>query len=83
MVDWKQELDPILKDYLNSILKEVIKNRDAYSKAKDKKIAQLWIAIALLYREINLLRAEIEEIKQYISEGDERKKVGTTLKKFF
>jgi len=81
-MDWKTSLDPLIKDYLDQLLREVIKYRVAYSKAKDISKAQIWVALALLYREINLLKSTIEEIKEKLYNEDEKSKIEKTLKKY-
>ena len=81
-MDWKTNLDPLIKDYLDQLLREVIKYRVAYSKAKDISKAQIWVALALLYREINLLKSTIEEIKEKLYNEDEKSKIEKTLKKY-
>ena len=82
MADWKENLDPVLRDYLNSLLKEVIKYRDAYTKSKDIKVSQLWVAITLIFRELALIKSEIEEIKKKLYSENEKKNVEETLKKY-
>ena len=79
-MDWKEDLDPILKDYLNQLLKEVLKYK-AYKKAFDVGRAQIWVALALLYREIILLKSTIEEIKSKLHNED-KEKLEKTLKKY-
>ena len=81
-MDWRTSLDPLIKDYLDQLLREVIKYRVAYSKAKDISKAQIWVALALLYREINLLKSTIEEIKEKLYNEDEKSKIEKTLKKY-
>lgn len=81
-MDWKTNLDPLIKDYLDQLLKEVIKYRTAYSKATDISKAQIWVALALLYREINLLKSTIEEIREKLYDEEEKSKIEKTLKKY-
>jgi len=79
-MNWRDELDPVLKDFLISLLKEVQKNKDAYLKAEDPAIAQIWVALAILYRKILLLEREIEEIKERLSD-DLKNKLEESLKR--
>jgi len=80
-MSWRDKLDPILKDFLNSLLKEVQKNKDAYMEAEDPSIAQIWVALSIIYRKLLLLEREIEEIKGKISEDDLKNKLEESLKK--
>ena len=81
-MDWKTNLDPLIRDYLNQLLKEVIKYRAAYSKAKDISKAQIWVALALLYRGIILIKSAIEEIREKLYDEEEKSKIEKTLKKY-
>jgi len=52
-MDWKdllKEKDPNLFLALQSLLEEVKEYKDIYLKAKNPSIAQLWIALAILYK---------------------------------
>jgi len=79
-MSWRDDLDPVLKDFLISLLREVQKNKEAYMKAEDPAIAQIWVALAILYRKILLLEREIEEIKEKLFE-DVKNKLEESLKK--
>ena len=81
-MDWKKNLDPVIKDYLNDLLKKVLEEKKAYSQARDVSKAQIWVALALLYREISLIKSEIEEIKSSLREKSGSKKIEKALKKF-
>jgi len=81
-MNWKSELDPVIKDYLNNLLKEVAEYKKAYSKAKDISRAQIWVALALLYRKITVLEATINEIKDKLFNETEKDKLEKTLKKY-
>ena len=81
-MDWKTDLDPILQEYLNDLLKEVVKYRKAYSKSRDVGKSQIWVALALLYREIGLIKSEIEEIRASLKDEKKSKKLEKVLKKF-
>lgn len=67
---WKQDLDPVIKEYLNSLLKEVQKYRDSYLKADDVQIAQLWVALAIIYRKVLSLESEINKIEDILNSKD-------------
>ncbi len=77
-MDWKDHLDPIIKEYLNEILKKTLEYRDAYLKAQDPRIAQLWVAIAFLSLEIQKIKEELKEIKRKLKDI----KIEEDLKKY-
>jgi len=80
-MSWRDKLDPVLKDFLNSLLKEVQNQKKAYSEADDPAIAQIWTALSIIYRKMLLLEREIEDIKGKISENDLKNKLEESLKK--
>jgi len=80
-MNWREKLDPVLRDFLNSLLKEVQKNKEAYMEAEDPSIAQIWVALSIIYRKILLLEREMEEIKGKVSENEIKNKLEESLKK--
>lgn len=80
---WKKDLDPVLRDYLNSLLKEVEKYKHIYEKADDPGRAQIWIALAILYRKLLTLQGSVDKIEDIINynEEDMKKILEETLKK--
>ena len=77
--DWKQELDEFTKLYLNDIIKETKKFRNAYLKAETPYLAQMWVAIAILNRKIKLLEEKVKFLESKINIKEELLK---DLKKF-
>jgi len=65
--DWKSKLDPVLKDYLNSLLSEVKNFSDSYMSSADPKTAQLWVAIALLYRKLSILESKLSSLEKKLN----------------
>lgn len=76
-MDWKDNLDPILKDFLESLLKEVKKYEDAYKNSDNPARSQIWVALALIYRKLMQLESELNYIKNNVKDEDLEK----TLKK--
>ncbi|MEO2154741.1 MAG: hypothetical protein ABGW69_02935 [Nanoarchaeota archaeon] len=77
--DWKQELDEFTKMYLNDIIKETKKHRNAYLKAENPYLAQMWVAIALLNKKVKLLEEKVKFLESKINIKEELLK---DLKKF-
>ena len=51
-MDWRDKLDPTLREHFNDLLKKVHPEKGAYTSAQNISQAQLWCAIAVLMREI-------------------------------
>jgi len=54
-VDWREllrEKDPELYLILSQLVNEIKKYKEVYSKAKNPALAQIWIALAIIYKKI-------------------------------
>jgi len=75
MTSWRENIDPTLKNYLEALIKDVNKNRNSFELANNKANAQLWLALAAVYKQTfnldqrikyieKLLKDILEELKQ-------------------
>lgn len=58
--NWREELDLIIEQNLNELIKETKEHDYAIKKSKDKSKAQIWVAMALLNHKINQLSIQKE-----------------------
>ena len=68
-MDWKEILkdeDPDLYIYLQEVLNKVRKYEHIYKKAPNPARAQLWIAIAILYKELKSKKRNNENIDEKV-----------------
>ncbi len=77
---WRKNVDPIIKGYLDLQIKETTKFKEAYSKAKNKPNAQLWIAIANMTKHIFNLELKIKYLEGTIKDLNERFLLSTEKK---
>jgi hypothetical protein len=77
---WRKNVDPIIKEYLDLQIKETIKFKEAYSSAKNKPNAQLWIAIANLTKHIFNLELKIKYLEGAIRDVNEKLLTATEKK---
>ena len=68
MVDWRDKIDPALKEHLEAQIKESNLYRDAYSKAGNQANAQLWIAIAVLSKQVFNLNQKLKVFEDAIKD---------------
>ncbi|BBL45914.1 hypothetical protein MJ1_0779 [Nanobdella aerobiophila] len=80
-MDWKDNLDPILKDFLKALLSETKEYKDIYIKSEDPAKAQIWIALALLYRKYISLESKINELENILNDKEAKEKLEEFLKK--
>ena len=65
-MDWRDSLDPVLKEHFNDLLKDVHKEKQAYADARNPTKAQLWCALAVLSKEVSDLRLQIKSLEKQI-----------------
>ncbi|MGB9674832.1 MAG: hypothetical protein ACPLX8_01740 [Nanopusillaceae archaeon] len=81
-MDWKDNLDPVLRDFLKSLLEEVKKYKEVYMNSDDPARAQIWIALAILYRKILSVDSKVSEIHNLLNDKEIKEKLEEYLKKF-
>ncbi|MDD5254324.1 MAG: hypothetical protein PHG05_04490 [Candidatus Nanoarchaeia archaeon] len=73
-MDWREKVDPLLRQHLEKQIKESFKQKEAFSSSKKPDISQLWIAIALLSKENFDLKLKIKYLESFIKENVQVKK---------
>ena len=88
-MDWKEKLDSKTRKHVEAHLRATFGSRDAIINSKDKKTAQLWVAIANLSEEILKLNMKIKFLEMVLKESigkknkkEEAKKIIDNLYKF-
>jgi len=78
MADWKEMLPEDVKEELRKVLEKTKSCRYAYLQSDDTRIAQLWVAIAQLSKEleeVKKLLGKVEEpFKAIVEIGEEEKR---------
>ena len=73
MKSWREKVDPILKRYLERIIYETSKYKDSYKLASKPDNAQLWIAIATLSKQVDMLNVKLNYFENNLIEMTKRK----------
>lgn len=68
MGNWRDLVDPTIKDYLEALIKDTTTNREAYVAAKNKSDAQIWIAVANLSKQIFNLNLRIKYMEKLMKD---------------
>ncbi|MDP3728093.1 MAG: hypothetical protein Q8R18_01430 [bacterium] len=63
-MDWRDKLDPVLKEHFNELVKKVHTEKKAYTSAKNISQAQLWCALAVLMKEVSDLELKIKSLEK-------------------
>ena len=73
MNNWRERIDPILKRYLEGIIYETAKYKDSYKLASKPDNAQLWVAIATLSKQIDMLNVKLNYFENNLNEMTQRR----------
>ena len=73
MNNWRERIDPILKRYLERIIYETSRYRGSYKLASKPDNAQLWIAIATLSKQVDMLNVKLNYLENNLIEVAKRK----------
>lgn len=68
--EFRKNLDLLIDQNLNELLKEVKEHNHAISNAKDKSKAQIWVALAILNNKINNLNIGNKDYKKKIPKNE-------------
>lgn len=52
-IDWRENLEKVVEQNLNELVRETKEYDSAIREAKDKSKAQLWVALAIINNKIN------------------------------
>jgi len=78
MKDWKNLLDDKTREELKELIERASKFRYAYSQADDVRIAQLWVALAEISKDLKEIKEKLgkveEPFKAIIEIGEEEKR---------
>jgi len=77
---WRNDLDLLIEENLNELIKETKDFDYAICKAKNKSKAQMWVAMAIINNKLNKLLVTNKKYEKKLSD-DEIKKILNTLEK--
>jgi len=82
-MNWRKNIDPLIRSHLEFQIKEASKNKNAYSKSKNPSNAQLWCAIANLSKQVFDLNLKIKFLENTLKEvaSQNTKKKSSSKKK--
>jgi len=72
-MEWMDDVDETLRPYLKALIKDTYFNKQAFLQAKNKGDAQLWVALATLYKEIITLNNKIKFLEKALREINKNK----------
>lgn len=72
MNTWRDDVEPLLRDHLEILISESVKQRKAYKKAKKTANAQLWCALAYVAKQNFELQQENKLLQKALSELNQK-----------
>lgn len=77
MGNWRDEIDPLIREHLETLIAESVRHRKAYKNAKNTANAQLWCISAVLQKQIVDLSMKIKFLEKALKEMGTPKKKGS------
>ena len=68
MKNWRDSVDPLIKDHLEIQIKEASRHKKAYDQAANKGDAQLWIAIANISKQVFNIELKIKYLERLLQD---------------
>ncbi|MEK6841408.1 MAG: hypothetical protein AABW57_02390 [Nanoarchaeota archaeon] len=65
---WYENVDPTIKNYLEALIKSTLSNKEIYELSKNKAAAQLWVALATIYKQTFNLDQRIKYIERLLQD---------------
>lgn len=81
MNNWKENLDPIIRDHLEMQLRDSLKHKDAFDKSSNPSNAQLWCAVANLSKKLFELNLKVDFLERTIKDIVQEKTIKESKKK--
>ena len=72
MAEWTKKVNPQLKPYLEKTIKTSAEHKKAIELASNKNVAQLWVANALLYRELQEAKTRLKYLETLLIDTFEK-----------
>ena len=67
-MNWRENVDPVIKDYLEALIKSTQSNKEAFNLSKNKPNSQLWAALSIIYKQTFNLDQRIKYIEKLLKD---------------
>ena len=71
--NWRDNISPLLKDYFEKLLTLTDTEKQAFLSSKDKKNAQLWCALTIMYKENSDLKNRLNILERALKDSLNKK----------
>lgn len=66
---WRHNLDPEIARKLEKLLKRIKPFEDSYKRARHESIAQLWVALAEVYIQVDRMNRRLIRVEKLLTEA--------------
>ncbi|MCJ7429155.1 MAG: hypothetical protein MUP66_02070 [Candidatus Nanohaloarchaeota archaeon QJJ-5] len=70
--DWRHNLDPEIARKLEKLLKRIKPFEDSYKQSRHESIAQLWVALAEVYIQVDRMNRRLIRVEKLLTEAQKR-----------
>jgi predicted nucleotidyltransferase len=67
--EWREDLDPELARKLEKLLKRIKPFEESYKKSRHESIAQLWVALAEVYIQVDKMNRRLIRVEKLLTEA--------------
>jgi uncharacterized protein (DUF2225 family) len=80
-MNWRNQIDPTIKDHVEARVRQSAENREAILEASNPREAQLWIALGHLSKELTDANMKLRYMEKVLADTLKAKKKKTRSKK--
>jgi len=80
-MNWRNELDPIIKDHVEARIKQSAENKEALLNSKYPRESQLWASLGYLSKELSETKIRLKYLEKVLEETLKTNKKKTRSKK--
>lgn len=67
--DWRENLDPEIARKLEKLIKRIKPFEESYQRARHESIAQLWVALAEVYIQVDRMNRRLIRVEKLLTEA--------------
>ncbi|MCJ7450411.1 MAG: hypothetical protein MUP58_01585 [Candidatus Nanohaloarchaeota archaeon QJJ-9] len=71
--EWREHLDEEVARKIEKILNRIKPFKEAYKKSRHESVAQLWVALAEIYRDVERIDRRLDRIERYFEKDKEER----------
>ncbi len=70
--NWREKVDPSIREELNNLIEEVYKHKDAYRQAKNPSNAQIWCVLANISKQLFDINLKLKLFEKILKDSNQK-----------